>query len=573
MSAYASRQQAPAGPSVALRRVPARGGQTGRFRIGRAADAAERQAVYAADLATRPGGRVVPTAASAGAGEAVPAGLNQPLRALDGSGTPLPAALRAEFEPRFATDFSAVRVHADPSSAALAANLGARAFAVGPHLVFGHGEYAPDAAPGRGVIAHELAHVAQHAAARDAGTIHRLSYADIKEKAVAGLTSGLHAAENAAMNRLRKLAADHLPPGMMSAANGLIEIMDLVLGAIFAVIIAVVGLVTGFGEGVVSMITGLVTLGYGVLKLLYDLISGIFTNFDAAKNDLNLVWEALKALPAAIKKLTADWLDAFGKASSERQSFMIGELTGQILALIATFAATAGRAGTAARIGGEAGDAGRTGGVVADASSTAAKARPALRVIEGGGEGSARASAGTAFPTEGSAALKPMPAFEPAPAPPPLRLVPPPAAEPVQAAAGTGARAGSKAATGLATAAKLADAAKKNAPEPFVMRMQVQWDSKNKGPTFSSVATAAADPGVTTIQAVTHVQAALDQVQPRSARDAAEPAAALQRKWILGRPPAGIAQQGWSRSEYFPYQRYTDARVDVENLHGHNLRV
>src|SRR5205823_3074876 len=100
----------------------------------------------------------------------------------------------------------------------------------------------------------------------------------------------------------------------------------------------------------------------------------------------------------------------------------------------------------------------------------------------------------------------------------------------------------------------------------FVMRFQVQWNTKGGGPTFSQVATAPADPGVTTSRAVTALNATVASVTPNAAKEAAQPAAAKQRKWILSRPPAGIATSGYSKSEYFAYRGYTDARVDVENL-------
>jgi hypothetical protein len=54
-----------------------------------------------------------------------------------------------------------VRIHADERAARAAEALGARAFTVGSHLVFGRGEYAPGTGDGRKLIAHELAHAVQ----------------------------------------------------------------------------------------------------------------------------------------------------------------------------------------------------------------------------------------------------------------------------------------------------------------------------------------------------------------------------------------------------------------------------
>ena len=87
-------------------------------------------------------------------------------RALASGGQPLPARTRSFMEPRFAHDFSAVRVHAGPAAAASAAALGARAFAVGRDVVFGAGAYAPDTPAGQRLIAHELTHVIQQGASR-----------------------------------------------------------------------------------------------------------------------------------------------------------------------------------------------------------------------------------------------------------------------------------------------------------------------------------------------------------------------------------------------------------------------
>ena len=64
-------------------------------------------------------------------------------------------------EPLFGFDFSDVRVHVGPDAAASAESIGARAFAVGPHIVFGRGEHSPGTTAGATLIAHELAHVVQ----------------------------------------------------------------------------------------------------------------------------------------------------------------------------------------------------------------------------------------------------------------------------------------------------------------------------------------------------------------------------------------------------------------------------
>jgi len=100
-----------------------------------------------------------------------------------------------------------------------------------------------------------------------------------------------------------------------------------------------------------------------------------------------------------------------------------------------------------------------------------------------------------------------------------------------------------------------------------------EWGSNQGGPTFSQVATAPSSTGVTTVQAIAALQATVASVTPDKAQQAAQPAKVKQIAWISSRPPAGIATGGYSKSEYFSYKNYTDARVDVENIRGHNLRV
>lgn len=85
--------------------------------------------------------------------------------ALSTAGQPLDPVLRNRFEPRFGHLFSDVRVHRDEVAGRAANSLAAQAFTVGRHVVFAPGAYDPSSAPGRRLIAHELAHVVQQGAA------------------------------------------------------------------------------------------------------------------------------------------------------------------------------------------------------------------------------------------------------------------------------------------------------------------------------------------------------------------------------------------------------------------------
>lgn len=80
---------------------------------------------------------------------------------LKSAGQSLDPATRVRMEPLFGFDFSQVRVHVGSEAAAFARSIGARAFTVGPHIVFGGGEHAPGTSAGSMLLAHELAHVVQ----------------------------------------------------------------------------------------------------------------------------------------------------------------------------------------------------------------------------------------------------------------------------------------------------------------------------------------------------------------------------------------------------------------------------
>lgn len=110
-------------------------------------------------------------------------------RELDRPGRPLDPSARRFFEPRFAYDFSRVRVHDDAGAATSARAVDALAYTVGPHIVFDQGRYAPQTTDGRRLLAHELTHVVQQAGGA-AGAVQRDARADEWECSPAHL-SGL----------------------------------------------------------------------------------------------------------------------------------------------------------------------------------------------------------------------------------------------------------------------------------------------------------------------------------------------------------------------------------------------
>jgi peptidoglycan/xylan/chitin deacetylase (PgdA/CDA1 family) len=132
--------------------------------------------------AGRPGGARVPVRPGVRRPDTLPAGNQAALdqlrhgeippeadSALRTPGRPLDPATRALMERRFGRSFGWVRVHTGADAAASARAVDAHAYAVGHDIVFDTGRYAPGSPRGRGLLAHELAHVAQqeHATGTD----------------------------------------------------------------------------------------------------------------------------------------------------------------------------------------------------------------------------------------------------------------------------------------------------------------------------------------------------------------------------------------------------------------------
>ncbi len=93
---------------------------------------------------------------------ASPAGAAQSAAAAVGSGgVPLSPAARSYFEPRFNTDFSAVRIHTHGRAQAASRDIGARAYTLGRDIAFADGQFDESSDHGRRLLAHELTHVVQ----------------------------------------------------------------------------------------------------------------------------------------------------------------------------------------------------------------------------------------------------------------------------------------------------------------------------------------------------------------------------------------------------------------------------
>ena len=90
--------------------------------------------------------------------EVAPAIVHEVLRS---PGATLDKPTRSLMESHFRHDFSSVLVHNNLSAAESARAVDAAAFTVGPHVVFGTGQYSPQTLTGQALLAHELTHVIQ----------------------------------------------------------------------------------------------------------------------------------------------------------------------------------------------------------------------------------------------------------------------------------------------------------------------------------------------------------------------------------------------------------------------------
>ena len=83
------------------------------------------------------------------------------IRSLKGKGSTLPKDAQYFFGERMGHDFSKVRIHADAAAEQSAKDVNAKAYCVDNNIVFNKGQYNPDSAEGKKLLAHELTHVMQ----------------------------------------------------------------------------------------------------------------------------------------------------------------------------------------------------------------------------------------------------------------------------------------------------------------------------------------------------------------------------------------------------------------------------
>jgi hypothetical protein len=185
-----------------------------------------------------------------------------------------------------------------------------------------------------------------------------------------------------------------LPERLQPIANKLVDGAFVVYDTVISLGFAVVGFVIGLVKGLIGIVTGLLHLIKAVGLGLYGLVTGAWIPWVVAQYkdpkrfferyvEGKAIDEFLKRFWSGIKQQTAAWLEKFKKAPSERQSAMIGEFTGEIVAFIASFWTPGG---SAAGRAGEAGRAAEVGKTAAQAEKAAAEGEKAVEAAEAAGK-------------------------------------------------------------------------------------------------------------------------------------------------------------------------------------------
>jgi hypothetical protein len=329
------------------------------------------------------------------AGNGAVTGLLGSAGALSGRGDPLPRQLRHRLEAAFTAPLGHVRLHSGPDAARMAAALDARAFTVGEHIGFPAKGLSPDSPDGYRLLAHEVAHVVQQgprpggsarltrrddaaesaasaaadrvAAGGTAGPIGtsagpilaRDGWQDAVEwlgdKAKAGKEAGyewliaqLRNLHKAGISRLRAYGAG-LTGLSRAEYDGIVATVDLTLTILEGLVYAVVGISAGFITGILQMVVGFLRLAVGVAEGIFAWLYGFIDGGKEFDRWAGEVKRTISLVPVGLRMLISDWLTEFEKASPEKSGIMIGELTGQILAFIATLGISAGKAGSVAQ--------------------------------------------------------------------------------------------------------------------------------------------------------------------------------------------------------------------------------
>lgn len=577
--------------------------------------------------------------------------------AVSGAGRSLEEGTRGFFERLLGHELGDVRIHTDSAASRATHRMGARAYSAAPHIVFREGAYSPHTAAGLRLLAHELTHVvqqtrrgpsdaawsssdrrpdaAEHEADRiadlaaegrpapaidspaaavalqdaEAGTVEEPgTFASAKGWVYQALIESLRGAQARQIGILRAVASA-LPPSFQAATGTILDVVETVTDLSISLVLAIVGLLGGIVTGLWDMVKGVFLMAAGLLTGVMLFLDGI-NRLDPGPF---LIWlddvvTAIVGIPSALKALVTNWWNAITSAPPDRQTIMIGEFFGQIIALLIpfTWAGKAGAAGRVAAVGEEIAGGGGGGAEVINLAAVRAASAPAVELASGRSASTvASVSEGVSLPTRGGAALRavpeivevPVPAIVEVPLPAkvipigvPFRApVPPPALGGLSRGAKAVIVAGADAASvGQKLAKKRAPPGEEEPERPKSMRSQIQRGAEHLG--SAAVIAVNADRGVTAFEFEQFAMlgaladykrpAGPNEKRPRRPKEN-EPriksAFISQSQRIRAEiiPAGGVTQGGdinSLREKFRDSETGAEVRVDVENSFGHNLR-
>jgi hypothetical protein len=500
-----------------------------------------------------------------------------------GVGAPLPPQARSDFEGGFGADFSSVRVHTDAAAAEAARSTGAHAFTYGEHIAFGAGQFDLTSAGGRSLLAHELTHVMQQDYGARGATLQRKEK-DQEPSAPAPPTQDpFEAAQKEALEAVAAIETNWSIIGPSAAAfsdlKPLVAQGDAVVGLLRAHTTAAFDAIRNKDRDLAAAYK----FALETDKVTYDYIAwhvAVYVNLLTMQPDINSIVAAFDAddrefpgraeaeqlvrglktvidgvpehaataagfvrtdVPMVVRRGTAAELSILvtSPAIEESVRILLEQQTEAMVQLNGNVQAGVGVVNLFL-------DAARQKGLEQAADAV----RQFYELRRPRGRGPAPTKPGPKPGSKPGSKPEKKAEREPKPQPEPDRPVgprpPPLPGDP-------------------------------KGPQPLaVMRFQVQWNSRAKDPKkkgqFSRVESAPWRIGVTATAAEAKLRSVHAIVTPSSARKASEGAMEAQATWIRSRPPAGIANARGSWSKYFDYI-YPDARVDVENVIGHNLKL
>ena len=105
-------------------------------------------------------------------------GTSRAIQSSQGRGSSLSRYMQSFMSSRMGTDFSGIKIHSNAEAVQISEGLNAKAFTRGNDIYFNEGQYRPESAEGKRLLAHELTHTIQQGNGAD--TVQRAGFGDVR---------------------------------------------------------------------------------------------------------------------------------------------------------------------------------------------------------------------------------------------------------------------------------------------------------------------------------------------------------------------------------------------------------